>query len=111
MSSSSEAPRSRSGQSAETERLPQLTSVKIPDGVDDAKLRGQLLQDVGLEIGGGLGPLKGKTWRIGLMGSGATRNHVVTCLSAMHAALLAQGYTPKDEPLSAVAAAYASSRR
>ncbi|MCA9627830.1 MAG: alanine--glyoxylate aminotransferase family protein [Myxococcales bacterium] len=95
----------------EAERLPQLTSVRIPDGVDDAKLRGQLLQDVGLEIGGGLGPLKGKTWRIGLMGSGATRNHVVTCLSAMHAALLAQGYTPKDEPLSAVAAAYASSRR
>ncbi len=94
----------------EDERLPQLTSVSIPEGVDDAKVRAQLLRDFGLEIGGGLGPLKGKTWRIGLMGAGATRNHVVTCLSSLYATLTAQGFSPKDEPLSAVADAYERSR-
>ncbi|MEZ4370641.1 MAG: alanine--glyoxylate aminotransferase family protein [Polyangiaceae bacterium] len=94
----------------DAERLPQLTSVNIPDGVDDAKLRSELLRDFGLEIGGGLGPLKGKTWRIGLMGAGATRNHVTTCLSALLAALGTQGVAPKGDPLSAAAEAYAAQR-
>ncbi|MCB9588011.1 MAG: alanine--glyoxylate aminotransferase family protein [Polyangiaceae bacterium] len=94
----------------EAERLPQLTSVNIPEGVDDAKLRSQLLHDFGLEIGGGLGPLKGKTWRIGLMGAGATRNHVTTCLSALLAALGNQGVAPKGDPLGAAADAYAAQR-
>lgn len=92
----------------EAERLPQLTSVAIPEGIDDAKLRGQLLADFGLEIGGGLGPLKGKTWRIGLMGAGATRNHVTTCLGALHTALVTQGFAPRGEPLAAAAEAYAA---
>ena len=45
--------------------LPMLNSVLIPDGVDDVAVRGQLLNEFGIEIGGGLGPMKGKTWRIG----------------------------------------------
>jgi alanine-glyoxylate transaminase/serine-glyoxylate transaminase/serine-pyruvate transaminase len=50
---------------AEGIQLPNLNAVLIPEGVDDAKLRGQLLNEFGIEIGGGLGPMKGKTWRIG----------------------------------------------
>ena len=49
-------------------RLSMLTCVMIPDGVDDAAVRGRLLGDYGIEITGGFGPLKGKAWRIGLMG-------------------------------------------
>jgi len=53
---------------AADQRLPQLNSVIIPDGVDDAAIRGTLLNDYNLEIGAGLGALAGKVWRIGLMG-------------------------------------------
>ena len=49
-------------------RLPQLTCVRIPEGIDDLTVRRRLLKDWGIEIGGGLGPFKGKAWRIGLMG-------------------------------------------
>ncbi len=52
----------------EGERLPQLNSVRLPEGVDDAAVRGELLESHGIEIGAGLGPLAGKVWRIGLMG-------------------------------------------
>jgi len=67
-------------------RLPQLNSVLIPDGVDDAAVRGQLLQDFNLEIGAGLGELAGKQWRIGLMGYGnnpVNVNHCVTALGSV----------------------------
>jgi alanine-glyoxylate transaminase/serine-glyoxylate transaminase/serine-pyruvate transaminase len=46
-------------------RLPELTTVHIPDGVNDAAVRGQLLEQFGIEIGGGLGAFKGKLWRVG----------------------------------------------
>jgi alanine-glyoxylate transaminase/serine-glyoxylate transaminase/serine-pyruvate transaminase len=64
-------------------RLPVLTTVRIPEGVDDAKIRKQLLQDYNIEIGGGLGELKGKVWRIGLMGFSSRRENVVLLLSAL----------------------------
>ena len=64
-------------------RLPQLNAVYIPDGVDDAAVRGRLLNDYGLEIGGGLGALAGKIWRIGLMGAAANPNNVSLCLKAL----------------------------
>jgi len=57
-------------------RLPQLNSVLIPDGVDDAEVRGKLLNDYNLEIGAGLGELAGKVWRIGLMGYGCNQKNV-----------------------------------
>lgn len=87
----------------ESVRLPQLTSVRIPDGIDDGAVRGQLLRDHALEIGGGLGPLKGKVWRIGLMGAAATEDNVRQVLSALAAALAAQGWRAADDPLAAAA--------
>jgi len=68
-------------------RLPPLTLVGIPDGVDDQTVRAKLLAEHGLEIGGGLGELKGKAWRIGLMGASATPRHVELCLGAIADAL------------------------
>lgn len=68
-------------------RLPQLNSVTVPEGVDEAAVRARLLQDYGLEIGAGLGALAGKVWRIGLMGHAANRQNVVLCLSALEQVL------------------------
>ncbi len=71
----------------EAVRLPPLTLVRIPDGVDDRAVRAELLAEHGLEIGGGLGDFKGKAWRIGLMGASATPRHVEVCLRALEVAL------------------------
>ena len=68
---------------AEERRLPQLTSVWLPDGVDDAKVRGELLTRFDIEVGGGLGALAGKGWRIGLMGHGAREQSVTSLLGAL----------------------------
>ena len=68
---------------AEHCRLPQLNSVFIPDGIDDAAIRKQLLEQYNLEIGAGLGELAGKAWRIGLMGYGARRENVALCIKAL----------------------------
>jgi alanine-glyoxylate transaminase/serine-glyoxylate transaminase/serine-pyruvate transaminase len=72
-------------------RLPQLNAVIVPDGVDEAAVRTHVLKHWNLEIGAGLGPLKGKVWRIGLMGASATAFHVRLCLTALADALAAQG--------------------
>ncbi len=84
-------------------RLPQLNLVTIPDGVDDARLRGELLERHGLEIGAGLGEFAGKAWRIGLMGYGSSPANVRLCLAALEAALIRQGI--KIDAGAAVAAA------
>ncbi|MEN3333907.1 MAG: alanine-glyoxylate transaminase / serine-glyoxylate transaminase / serine-pyruvate transaminase [Blastocatellia bacterium] len=73
-------------------RLWSLNAVRVPDGVDDGRIRARLLNDHNIEIGGGLGPLKGKIWRIGLMGSGSTRDNVRLVLDALQHALAAEGY-------------------
>ncbi len=65
------------------DRLPQLNSVLIPDGVDDAQVRSILLNDYNLEIGAGLGVYAGKVWRIGLMGYASRKENVTLCLSAL----------------------------
>jgi len=67
----------------ESERLPQLNAVTIPEGVDDAAVRSTLLNDYNLEIGAGLGPMAGKVWRIGLMGHACRKENVFKCLSAL----------------------------
>ncbi len=67
----------------EADRLPQLNAVAIPDGVDDAAVRGLLLSDYSLEIGAGLGVMAGKVWRIGLMGHGSNPRNVRYCLAAL----------------------------
>jgi alanine-glyoxylate transaminase / serine-glyoxylate transaminase / serine-pyruvate transaminase len=68
---------------AESCRLPQLNTVYIPAGVDDAAVRTALLQKYNLEIGAGLGEFAGKAWRIGLMGYAARRENVALCLQAL----------------------------
>ncbi len=76
---------------AKEHRLPMLNAVLIPDGVDDKAVRSQLLNDFGIEIGGGLGPMAGKTWRIGLMGEACTQRNVLLFLAALENCLLAAG--------------------
>ncbi|MFI4974393.1 MAG: pyridoxal-phosphate-dependent aminotransferase family protein [Caulobacterales bacterium] len=73
-------------------RLPQLNAVRVPDGVDEAAVRARMLAKYSLEIGAGLGPLRGKIWRVGLMGASATPWHVRLCLTALTEALAAQNY-------------------
>jgi alanine-glyoxylate transaminase/serine-glyoxylate transaminase/serine-pyruvate transaminase len=64
-------------------RLPQLTTVLVPDGVDDAAVRRALLTRYGIEIGGGVGPWAGKVWRIGCMGHTARLRNVTLLLAAL----------------------------
>jgi alanine-glyoxylate transaminase/serine-glyoxylate transaminase/serine-pyruvate transaminase len=90
---------------AESHRLPQLNTVQVPDGVDEAGVRARMLASYDLEIGAGLGPLKGRIWRIGLMGASATPWHVRLCLTALTEALAAQNYP--DAGKAALAAAEA----
>lgn len=71
----------------EGDRLPQLNTVTIPEGVIDADVRNQLLTDYNLEIGAGLGDLAGKVWRIGLMGFACNKKNVLFCLGALDAVL------------------------
>lgn len=72
-------------------RLPQLNSVTVPDGVDEARVRSALLNDYNLEIGAGLGALAGKVWRIGLMGESSCKTNVLLCLGALDAILSDMG--------------------
>jgi alanine-glyoxylate transaminase/serine-glyoxylate transaminase/serine-pyruvate transaminase len=87
----------------EAHRLPQLNAVLVPEGVDEAAVRAHVLKTWDLELGAGLGPLKGKIWRIGLMGASATPWHVRLCLTALCEALAAQGH--KVDAPAALAAA------
>ncbi len=64
-------------------RLPSLTTVRVPEGVDELKVRQRLLNEYNIEISGGLGELKGKVWRIGLMGYSSRKENVTLLLSAL----------------------------
>jgi alanine-glyoxylate transaminase/serine-glyoxylate transaminase/serine-pyruvate transaminase len=75
----------------EGERLWTLNAVRIPEGIDDGRLRVQLLEEYGIEIGAGLGPLAGKIWRVGLMGASSTPRLIVLLLGALEKAMAAQG--------------------
>ena len=72
------------------ERLWTLNAVRVPDGIDEARVRRDLLARHGIEIGAGLGPLAGRIWRVGLMGAGSTAENVTTFLSALDAVLQSQ---------------------
>jgi alanine-glyoxylate transaminase/serine-glyoxylate transaminase/serine-pyruvate transaminase len=76
----------------EAERLPQLNTVTVPGGVDEAALRGRLLERYGLEIGAGLGALAGKVWRIGLMGYSSRAENILLCLGALGTELNRSGH-------------------
>ena len=73
------------------ERLMTLNTVRIPAGVDDAAVRTDLREKSNIEIGGGMGPLAGKIWRIGLMGAGATAEHVDVLVAGLEVALKRTG--------------------
>ena len=68
-------------------RLPQLNAVTLPEGIDEAAVRSELLNRYNLEIGSGLGPMAGKIWRIGLMGHASSQQNVLTCLGALDSVL------------------------
>jgi alanine-glyoxylate transaminase/serine-glyoxylate transaminase/serine-pyruvate transaminase len=74
------------------ERLWSLNAVCVPDGVDEAAVRRDLLHNFNVEIGAGLGPLAGRIWRVGLMGSGSSSQLILLFISALERALRAQGY-------------------
>jgi len=76
----------------EGHRLWTLNTPRVPEGINDAKVREYLLNERGIEISGGFGPLAGKIFRIGLMGYGSTAENVFIALEALEAALRAQGY-------------------
>lgn len=67
--------------------LPQLNAITIPQGVDDAAIRSKLLNEYGLEIGGGLGSMAGKIWRIGLMGYASREENIEKCIKGLKAVL------------------------
>jgi len=74
------------------DRLPTVTAVMVPGGVDDVKLRNQLLDEFNIEIAGGFGKIKGQIWRIGLMGYCSQKPFVLLCLAALEKCLADQGF-------------------
>ena len=78
-------------QAQEGHRACSLTTVKIPQAVDGARVVQKLLKEYSIEIGAGLGPLKGKIWRIGLMGHGSSKENILIVLSALEKCLTEEG--------------------
>jgi alanine-glyoxylate transaminase/serine-glyoxylate transaminase/serine-pyruvate transaminase len=74
----------------EGERLWTLNAVRVPDGIDEAAVRKQLLDEFNIEIGAGLGPLAGKIWRVGLMGASSSPRLIVLLRGALESALASQ---------------------
>ncbi|RPJ60181.1 MAG: alanine--glyoxylate aminotransferase family protein [Acidobacteria bacterium] len=84
--------------------LPMLNAVSVPDGVDEAKVRKQLLEEFAIEIGAGLGAFKGRVWRIGLMGAASTESNVMLFLAALEKCLSDQGHKfPRGASIAAAA--------
>ncbi len=76
---------------AKEHRLWSLNTPRVPEGIEDAKIRKRLLEERSIEILGGFGPLAGKVFRIGIMGAGSTEANVLTCLDALQDALAKEG--------------------
>jgi alanine-glyoxylate transaminase / serine-glyoxylate transaminase / serine-pyruvate transaminase len=94
------------------DRLPTVTAVKVPAGVDDAKVRQQLLDEFDIEIAGGFGPIKGQIWRVGLMGYSCQRNNVLLFLAALEKVLLDQGFRlPSGAGVGAAVQSYRQNQR
>jgi len=75
-------------------QLSTVLAVRVPEGVNDARVRSGLLNEFGIEIAGGLGEFVGKMWRIGVMGSSATRDNLLLFLSALETLLAREGGAP-----------------
>jgi alanine-glyoxylate transaminase/serine-glyoxylate transaminase/serine-pyruvate transaminase len=91
---------------SESERLPMLNAVRIPEGAHDLKVRQALLREYGIEIGGGLGDLAGKIWRVGLMGHSSNRRNVILFLSALETILKGQGVEVRPGSVQAASEVY-----
>jgi len=93
--------------SQEGHRLWMLNSVMVPEGLNDSEVRKRLLQEFNIEIGAGLGPLAGKTWRIGLMGESSKKDHVLAFVRALVKVLQSGGIkVSAEEAVTAVDKAY-----
>lgn len=91
-----------------SERACSLNAVAVPEGIDDAAVRRELLMHDNIEIGGALGPLAGRIWRVGLMGAGATGPNLLAFLDAFERALSKQGFAlPRGASIEAASAALA----
>lgn len=95
-------------QVAPEHRLWTLNAVRVPDGVDEARVRRRLLDEFNIEVGGGLGVFKGKIWRVGLMGAGSTENNVLLLLAALEKTLAGEGYKVRDSGVTAAISVYGS---
>jgi len=89
-------------------RMPHITAVKVPDGVGDAAVRTELLENFGIEIGAAFGPMRGQVWRIGTMGYNCRKQTVLRCLTALEATLGRHGFrAPPGAAVDAALAVYA----
>jgi (S)-ureidoglycine---glyoxylate transaminase len=89
--------------------VPMITLVKVPDGIDEAAVRAQMLEEHGVEIMAAFGPLRGKVWRIGTMGTNATLPMVLQVLAALEAVLSGRGFSlPRGAGVDAALAARSS---
>ncbi len=89
-------------------RLWTLNTPRVPEGIDDAKVRARMLREQGIEILGGFGPLAGKVFRVGLMGASSTEENVLRALEALEAALRAEGFRPAGSGRAAAEQFYAA---
>lgn len=90
------------------DRLPTVTPVMIPNGLEDGKVRDQLLDEFNIEIAGGIGPLKGRIWRLGLMGYCSQKANVLLLLAALEKVMLDQGFrAPAGAGVAAAIRSYA----
>ena len=88
-------------------KMPNVTGVVIPDGVNADKVRSEMLHDYAIEIGTSFGPLHGKIWRIGTMGYGCRKDNVLSCLAALEMTLRRNGYSaPASAGVEAALAVY-----
>ncbi len=97
------------GKEPAAHRLPFITPVVVPDGVDELRVRRRLVEDFGIEIGAAFGPLQGRIWRIGTMGYSARRQNVLLCLAALESVLRREGFPlPAGGGVEAALADYAA---
>ncbi len=95
---------------AEGHRLWTLNTPRVPEGIDDLKVRKRLLAGHDIEVLGGFGPLAGKVFRVGIMGPLSTEENVLMLIDAFEKCLRAEGYQPLASGREAVAAFYASQK-
>jgi len=98
------------GSEPESGRLPFITPVMVPDGVDELRVRQRMVSEFGVEIGAAFGPLQGRIWRIGTMGYSAQRQNILLGLAALEASLSAEGFSlPRGAGVAAAAVHYQKS--